>query len=545
MLSDEVLVDGSGGDSGGLIAGLLAATSPARETGQPTPQIGIVCMTKQPVDLLTWLTYHRERCGIARFYLRVEDTPELKVLLTSAPWNSCVEAEFGSGQRDYDQQMDRQSNHIISVLPQARAHGLDFLLHIDDDELLYCPAGLSKLHACLRRAPPHAADLHMSNLEAVLPSADVADAFRHATAFRHRRGTFCAYGNGKAFGRLSVQGLRPTGPHHFACPTAGTHELPPSTAVVLHYESMSLATWQRKYTDLARRHAGSLSVAQRAPSAFYGASMAAMAELLAARSSGDAARVAAASEAARRLYEKWKVLEGPPLPPPKGAAPLVLRDRGVTIIDVFAQPRVACASTPTAGAAVDVPALAAHSDDALAASAPAAEPEAVPRLARAEVAPTPVVVGRVPRTDGSNAVAVSVAATDDDDHEDVPAELRRACCEGHGGDLSSLLRLATAAASTDHHSGGDAVANTARHISALQAAGVADAGALLSMPLEALDATLRAAKLPIGLRMRVKHAAMRVSHAVAAPVGDRAHGQGRQASRTVVEEQSDPPVDVA
>ena len=29
-------------------------------------------MTKKPIALATWLTYHYERCGISRFYLRVE-----------------------------------------------------------------------------------------------------------------------------------------------------------------------------------------------------------------------------------------------------------------------------------------------------------------------------------------------------------------------------------------------------------------------------------------------------------------------------------------
>ena len=82
--------------------------------------------------------------------------------------------------------MDRQDSHIRSVLPHARAHGLDFLLHIDDDELLYCPGGLDALHAALRSAPAHAADLHLHNLEALLPSADVTDAFRQVTAFRHK-----------------------------------------------------------------------------------------------------------------------------------------------------------------------------------------------------------------------------------------------------------------------------------------------------------------------------------------------------------------------
>ena len=76
-----------------LIASALLAALPQRTAYTPAPRIAIVCMTKRPTALSTWLRYHRLVCGIERFYLRVEDTPELAVLLGSAPWDACVEAE--------------------------------------------------------------------------------------------------------------------------------------------------------------------------------------------------------------------------------------------------------------------------------------------------------------------------------------------------------------------------------------------------------------------------------------------------------------------
>ena len=293
-------------------------------------------------------------CTLATYVRRWwQDTPELEALLSSSPWDRLVEAEFGSGTRDYFAQMSRQDAHIERVLPRAREAGLEYLLHIDDDELLYCAAGVTGLYDALERAPLRAADLHMQNLEALVPKLDgTADPFREVSAFRHRPGEFCAYANGKALGRLSASALRPAGPHHFAdglasagSAEAGTHELPPSVAVVLHFESVTYGAWALKYTDLARTHAGESGTARvrdRAPSLFYVESMEAMGAIASARASGDAAALCIAEADARAVYCKWK-MASEPLPPPS-SRPRTLERLGYTIIDVFAQPRVASVS---------------------------------------------------------------------------------------------------------------------------------------------------------------------------------------------------------
>ena len=144
-----------------LIASALLAALPQHTASTPAPRIAIVCMTKRPTALSTWLSYHRLVCGIDRFYLRVEDTPELAVFLGSAPWDACVEAEYSSGVRDYFLQVDRQNQHINSVLPRARAAGFAYLLHIDDDELLYCAGNMSGLHAALSNVPASTSNLHV------------------------------------------------------------------------------------------------------------------------------------------------------------------------------------------------------------------------------------------------------------------------------------------------------------------------------------------------------------------------------------------------
>ena len=88
---------------------------------------------------------------------QVEDTPELETFFAESPWASRVDATFTSGtHRDYFAQMDRQSAHMLATVPKARAEGLTHLLHVDDDELVYCSAGVHVLRAelAVRRGCP-------------------------------------------------------------------------------------------------------------------------------------------------------------------------------------------------------------------------------------------------------------------------------------------------------------------------------------------------------------------------------------------------------
>ena len=251
----------------GLMSAVAAASASAHvSAAADAVAIGLVCMTKQPPHLLTWLRYHREVAGIRRIFLRVEDTPALAELLSSSPWDTFVETTFVSHtQADYITQVDRQCEHVNAAIARGRECGLTHLLHIDDDELLYCTAGVGGLQRALARAPPKAASIHLDNLEALLPSDECANPFVEACAFRHKPATFCAYSNGKSMGRLDVATLSAHGVHAFtdgrfhrasapngvAAPhSADRFSLPAHVAVVLHYESATYSQWRRKFERL-------------------------------------------------------------------------------------------------------------------------------------------------------------------------------------------------------------------------------------------------------------------------------------------------------
>ena len=312
--------------------------------------IGLVTMTKQPLDLPTWLHYHHHHVGICKFFIKVEDTPELASLFATPPWDRLVVATFDDGtQRDYFAQMDRQSAHIAASLPQARTMGLTHVLHIDDDELLYCSLGAERLHAELACAPAERPDCHMFNVEALFPASNCANPFREATCFRHLPTRYVSYTNGKSIGRLDAPTLRSHGPHHFRTSAAAggkgsavTHQIAAEVGVVLHYESATYAKWHTKYIDLAARHGADQEVYARVPFAFYRKSMAAAYAILVARRSGDAAAEAEAVAASHALWCEHKL--APRGLPPPSRMPRRLQD-GLTVLWPFADATSAAAGS--------------------------------------------------------------------------------------------------------------------------------------------------------------------------------------------------------
>ena len=201
------------------------------QSGEKTEpiRIAIACMTKRPNDLSTWLTHHTENIGVTRFYLRVEETPELAEMLLQLPWSECVQATFAEGAecvRDNgSDQTARQMAHVNSAIKDAHAAGFTYMLHLDDDELLYAPCGRAALHdelyACSKSDAPWLHNVHALTIEALVPSRTCRAPFHEARAFRHCPGDFGSYGGqsaastGKSFGVLTASGLEAEGPHHF------------------------------------------------------------------------------------------------------------------------------------------------------------------------------------------------------------------------------------------------------------------------------------------------------------------------------------------
>ena len=317
--------------------------------------LGVVCMTKKPTCIITWLMHHRS-LGVSKVYLRIEDTPELAALLTQPPWDEIVEAQYASGtQPHYTEQTSRQNAHVAWALPRARRAGITHLLHIDDDELLYCSLGFEALLSDLATSPRDACDLHLSNLEAYAPSRACASPYAEVRVFRHDKDTFGAYCNGKSIGRVSAPNLRSLGPHGFYFDGARErYDVPACIGVILHYESILFSAWERKFAALAASHAAGRH-SSGAPT-YYVQSMDAMADVESARATGDADGLKQAQAAAARLWEQWR------LQPPAVAAAVIAE------VEATGVPRVlACGLTVVRPLAPEIAALESSVEEAAAA----------------------------------------------------------------------------------------------------------------------------------------------------------------------------------
>merc|ERR1719264_40104 len=111
--------------------------------------------------------------------------------------------------------MTRQIKFTQSAIVTAREHGCDFLLSLDDDELLCpCEDGIS----IPKLLQPHLGSskrcIHFANIEAVFPYAEKTDRplSRPQTLFRAQHHVL--YCNGKSAANLS-QEVYCSGVHHF------------------------------------------------------------------------------------------------------------------------------------------------------------------------------------------------------------------------------------------------------------------------------------------------------------------------------------------
>lgn len=187
--------------------------------------------------------------------------------------------------------MDRQMLNAAVAIEMGVADGVDWLLHIDQDELFYAAElfeGQSLTGLFERLSAEHIQHVNFANLEAIPESADVADPFREVTLFKRNPRSmdgmalsaeqqaiinplsqmpphfFHNYVNGKSAARVSAD-LLPDGVHDFHLPQQQTtqaaiarklrrhdpftpHHRWVVNPVILHYLNCSFDAFYAKYS---------------------------------------------------------------------------------------------------------------------------------------------------------------------------------------------------------------------------------------------------------------------------------------------------------
>jgi hypothetical protein len=205
-------------------------------------KIAIISLFYKPKNVETWLEIHRN-LGISHFYIRLEDTPDLVQFLESQPDVHLMVESSENDKDQYQSLQTRQIDTINKVIDICKKELIDFLIHIDCDEIL--EGNIDEII----NLPPEVGTFWMQNHEAVYEGIPTSkDSCFQAKFYRDCGSEYCAsYTNGKGGGRIS-NSLKAHGPHRFK---SNGKEVK-INIIVKHYESCDFDQYIKKYSRLKK-----------------------------------------------------------------------------------------------------------------------------------------------------------------------------------------------------------------------------------------------------------------------------------------------------
>ncbi|KAK4786828.1 hypothetical protein SAY86_010661 [Trapa natans] len=252
------------------------------------PKICITTSTSAGLDqILPWMFYHKV-IGVTTFFLFVEGkaaTPDVSRVLESIPgvkviyrtkeleeqqarsriWNETWLSSFFYKPCNYELFV-KQSLNMEMAIVMAREASVDWIIHLDTDELMH-PAGAREysLRQLLLDIPEKVDMVVFPNYESSVERDDIKDPFGEVSMFKKNydhlpkdtyfgmykestRGNpnyFLTYGNGKAAARVQDH-LRPNGAHRWHNYMKTPNEIKLEEAAILHYT-------YAKFSDLTSR----------------------------------------------------------------------------------------------------------------------------------------------------------------------------------------------------------------------------------------------------------------------------------------------------
>lgn len=212
-------------------------------------KVAIAVVMRKPTDVALWFEHHR-KAGIGQFYVRVEDSPAVVAYIKTQP-DIFYEEGVSDPENNYTTFQTRQKEFVNKMLQKAREDGIDWLFHIDVDELIE-----GDIMKTLQSIPSNMLIGKLTNAEAVY-NEEEPTCFSASKFIRCDKGGPCtAYVNGKGVGR-PVEGVTLGGPHDFVYngyvnPTV-THQIPFEDLHILHYDSCSIGTWLEKFAHMSKK----------------------------------------------------------------------------------------------------------------------------------------------------------------------------------------------------------------------------------------------------------------------------------------------------
>lgn len=222
---------------------------------RPSMRVGIVSTMKDPHQLQTWLDFHL-KSGVSKVYIYWDSTEETPTF-TQDPrvFIQVLDEEFMQKNNwqenpDWDNPLRTNAKQDLAVNDALAKKEVDYLFHIDSDELLYTPD-----QDIPRVVADHATEdvdtWVIENIELAPDSADYKNCFTEGKKFRRHGSNFVAYGNGKGCGKVGASAA--FGPHRLrSIRDKPEGNLPFERIRVLHFVSCNLEEYLKKYQQYGK-----------------------------------------------------------------------------------------------------------------------------------------------------------------------------------------------------------------------------------------------------------------------------------------------------
>lgn len=215
--------------------------------------IAITTTVLHPSPMLpAWLDYHLRWVQHVVIYM---DDPDERLLFErlceGKPITLLEGSQVEPNMTPESRIIRRQVANTRQTIAYLMERGYKWLLHIDQDELLYGP---------LVESFAWATDLEVglvtfTNHEALPVGFEASDPFQDCEYFWvngvDHNANFAAYGNGKSAVRLGP-GVEPRGPHSFSGYAGRKFTPSGEEAMILHYPYPSYNSWLRKFNHYSR-----------------------------------------------------------------------------------------------------------------------------------------------------------------------------------------------------------------------------------------------------------------------------------------------------
>ena len=230
----------------------MKSTKKLEKSSAPSRQKwAIFTQVHKPQEFSKWLDWHLN-LHPHKIWVTVENDPYLKVMKDP---RVIVQYKNPTGGSSWGTDLDdRKSANFNQAAEQLRREGVEWMLTLDDDELLWVNTG--RPMDVLNKYPNDDC-LVMKNYEAVFKNInEQGKCFAPDTRFVDcNKGKCLGYTNGKSWGRIQQPGVQQHGAHRFKDQRGKCVKdryIPSTEMCILHYESCNFDKWMDKFKKLSK-----------------------------------------------------------------------------------------------------------------------------------------------------------------------------------------------------------------------------------------------------------------------------------------------------